>query len=400
MKRAKILSLALVALLIALATALFVFPAAAEETLPEAGATMTEDVVTEYGTIPKEYANQTDYPFVVFKNGAFVLATANYGINGQASALTNSREAGSVILLRRDFTYTAGEYGELSIGHPDTIFDLGGHTFTSAQYVFQSYKRSNEITSFTVKNGTFLLTGSKALMRNATWSGAGYTGGYGFNFDFENVTVKLGEGATATSLLVGQDTVHQYDMFMNATFTDCTFDTTAVTTEGLTLFDATNSLYQVNAVINGCEIKASSTISFMNATGGDADSSLIFAEDANGNFVTLTLPSSVVFDTDSVYNDVYAFVKTSDDGNTATYEIAPAPGTVVTEYGIIPKEYADETTYPLVVFRNGEFIVGSGTLYDLLELFVKEEVIRETKAEGRSRYYIITEKGQQMLEIY
>jgi len=42
--------------------------------------------------------------------------------------------------------------------------------------------------------------------------------------------------------------------------------------------------------------------------------------------------------------------------------------------------------------------IGSGTLYDLLELFVKEEVIRETKAEGRSRYYIITEKGQQMLD--
>jgi len=42
--------------------------------------------------------------------------------------------------------------------------------------------------------------------------------------------------------------------------------------------------------------------------------------------------------------------------------------------------------------------IGSGTLYDLLELFVKESVIRETKAEGRSRYYIITEKGQQMLD--
>jgi len=42
--------------------------------------------------------------------------------------------------------------------------------------------------------------------------------------------------------------------------------------------------------------------------------------------------------------------------------------------------------------------IGSGTLYDLLELFVKEGVIRETRAEGRSRYYIITEKGSQMLE--
>lgn len=47
---------------------------------------------------------------------------------------------------------------------------------------------------------------------------------------------------------------------------------------------------------------------------------------------------------------------------------------------------------------DGRVSVGSGTLYDLLELFVKEGVIRETKAEGRRRSYIITEKGQQMLE--
>ena len=47
---------------------------------------------------------------------------------------------------------------------------------------------------------------------------------------------------------------------------------------------------------------------------------------------------------------------------------------------------------------DGRVTIGSGTLYDLLELFVKEEVIRETQADGRRRSYIITEKGRQMLE--
>lgn len=47
---------------------------------------------------------------------------------------------------------------------------------------------------------------------------------------------------------------------------------------------------------------------------------------------------------------------------------------------------------------DGRVTIGSGTLYDLLELFVKEEIIRETKVEGRRRSYIITEKGKQMLE--
>lgn len=47
---------------------------------------------------------------------------------------------------------------------------------------------------------------------------------------------------------------------------------------------------------------------------------------------------------------------------------------------------------------NGRVNVGSGTLYNLLEQFLEEEMIRETKVEGRRRSYIITEKGQDMLD--
>ena len=46
----------------------------------------------------------------------------------------------------------------------------------------------------------------------------------------------------------------------------------------------------------------------------------------------------------------------------------------------------------------GRVSIGSGTLYDLLEQFVAGGMIRETKAEGRRRSYIITEKGLEMLE--
>ncbi len=47
---------------------------------------------------------------------------------------------------------------------------------------------------------------------------------------------------------------------------------------------------------------------------------------------------------------------------------------------------------------NGRVNIGSGTLYDLLEQFLKEGAIKETRAEGRRRSYIITEKGRQMLD--
>ena len=42
--------------------------------------------------------------------------------------------------------------------------------------------------------------------------------------------------------------------------------------------------------------------------------------------------------------------------------------------------------------------VGSGTLYNLLEQFLEEGFIRETKVEGRRRSYILTDKGRTLLE--
>ena len=41
--------------------------------------------------------------------------------------------------------------------------------------------------------------------------------------------------------------------------------------------------------------------------------------------------------------------------------------------------------------------VGSGTLYNLLEQFLAEGFIRETKVEGRSSY-ILTDKGMEILD--
>jgi len=42
--------------------------------------------------------------------------------------------------------------------------------------------------------------------------------------------------------------------------------------------------------------------------------------------------------------------------------------------------------------------VGSGTLYNLLEQFLSSGMIVQTKAEGRRRSYVLTEKGREVLE--
>lgn len=46
---------------------------------------------------------------------------------------------------------------------------------------------------------------------------------------------------------------------------------------------------------------------------------------------------------------------------------------------------------------DGRVNVGSGTLYNLLEQFLDAGMILQTKAEGRRRSYILTDKGRESL---
>src|SRR6056297_3082532 len=47
---------------------------------------------------------------------------------------------------------------------------------------------------------------------------------------------------------------------------------------------------------------------------------------------------------------------------------------------------------------NGRVVIGPGTLYSLMDKFVKKQIIIETKIENRKKNYIITSLGKEMLE--
>ncbi|WMJ78725.1 MULTISPECIES: PadR family transcriptional regulator [unclassified Sedimentibacter] len=47
---------------------------------------------------------------------------------------------------------------------------------------------------------------------------------------------------------------------------------------------------------------------------------------------------------------------------------------------------------------NERVIIGPGTLYSLLDNFVKEKIIIETKIENRKKSYVITNLGREMIE--
>ena len=46
----------------------------------------------------------------------------------------------------------------------------------------------------------------------------------------------------------------------------------------------------------------------------------------------------------------------------------------------------------------GRVSIGPGTLYNLLESFLRSGMIKETKVEGRKRSYLITDAGQKTLD--
>lgn len=47
---------------------------------------------------------------------------------------------------------------------------------------------------------------------------------------------------------------------------------------------------------------------------------------------------------------------------------------------------------------DGRVMIGPGTLYSLLDNFVKENMIQETKTENRKKSYLITALGAEMLD--
>lgn len=52
----------------------------------------------------------------------------------------------------------------------------------------------------------------------------------------------------------------------------------------------------------------------------------------------------------------------------------------------------------LPAMTNGRVSVGPGTLYNLLEQFLEADMIRLTRADGRRRSYVLTEKGRIALD--
>ncbi len=60
-------------------------------------------------------------------------------------------------------------------------------------------------------------------------------------------------------------------------------------------------------------------------------------------------------------------------------------------------QYGADISRRVTDLSEGRIRIGPGTLYTLLGRFKEQQIILETSSKGRKRYYVITDKGKEML---
>ena len=290
--------------------------------------TLEASIVTKYGNIPARFASVEKYPFAVFRNGKFVVATALFAKDASESAIHSSKNAGSVVLMRRDFTYNESRYNNLSQTYGVTI-DLGGFTFTSKSLdvVFYAQKKTDHDTTVNVINGTILTSGSP-LIRFSSWTSSGkYPGSRNFIFNFEEVTIGVAEGSNPSVFLAKADkNISEPMTYNNVTFTDCTIDITGLSSS--TVFDIADpsGIIRVNVQIVGGTIRSDGFDGIVIGAVESTYNSLTFVKGSDGEYTKLYLKSGATAPTEQVNaeNGKLAFVRSATEGEWGIYKLSTA----------------------------------------------------------------------------
>ncbi len=347
---------------------------------------------TRYGIIPDAYLNSETYPFVLFRDGAFVGAysTWNSALN---TAQTNAGGSDKLnteiqIVLRRDYK-NLKDAGPQINRLTNLVVDLGGHTFISEDVGLDfsaSYAAAPYETNIRVENGK-ILAGRIAFVDGQLFAAA--TGVKVYNLDFVGVTFGFDSGIgdfwgdmiytpwTAVASSVG--------MQNNITYENCVFDLTNYPlNKNYTVFNTSdgNRVLNVDMTFIGGEILMDSA-SYLTFAKLDANDSIRVAPDAGGNYITLKAKSGVAPISTNFIDENgknRSFTLDSDNGTTAVYTLDENP--LATEYGVIGTAYADVNAYPFALFSEGSFVGG----YSTFSAAIKDG---SSKCSGTSHEYVI-----------
>ena len=293
---------------------------------------------TKYGKVPLEYENATAYPFLLFKDGAFLSAASAWSNDSQLGVLSDAKNALSAnstvtVLLRRDYTIATGKYNNLSQLTGIFVLDLDGHTLTTGTSpLFSANKKTANDTDIRVINGTILLFKGNLVSFGASAAGIGYK----TTLTFTDVNVGFASGSTMTTVVTtfkGSD-LGGYT-YGDLVFNNCSFDlSTNAKSTATTIFnlaadaDALNSLVDVQ--FNGGSINVESTSDIVIATFasgyGTLSDTLVFGK-YNGSYVKVTAPagSAAPLGSFTTTSGNYLFRFAAREDGKDVFTLAPSP---------------------------------------------------------------------------
>ena len=336
-------------------------------------------VETPYGTIPAEYADVSDYPFVFFvkEDGSYVckdsatssdLAFAYTNWKNATTALPNFTSVYNdvVILMRRDYSNTTEESTNGAMNSVDgkLTLDLGGYSLLSKKalaFTAFSADYKNRSGDIVIKNGT-LLAKEKAISTNNKNDKQSVTKFW--NILFEDVTFGFAEGATVSQLWINYDNSGSAVYDSTLTLKNCTFDlntnrpSNAFTIFNLSASSGSGKEFKYTLNIDGGTVLCDDLTGVTFCKYNDGNDVINFNKNENGEYLRLitstTEKNASHFNGEFVTGSGKYFVEMLDDGITSVYELT----SLVTPYGTAPAtaEYLSAVDYPFFVFQNGEFV--------------------------------------------
>ena len=321
---------------------------------------------SEYGAIPDKYLDASLYPFVAFANDVCIgAATTINAASVLAKNFMTAKPGSTVALLaRRDYACEKGT-ASLDNFNGTLILDLDGHTVTRNATIFEGmvttdYKGGFD-TKVVFKNGTVLLSNGHVIAFESK-------GNADKNYDilFDSLTFAVEAGASPAYIVSRCWSSGTANVYAKMTLTNCVFDFAGVTegssapASAVTVFQMSNASVHADVHVVGGQILADGAApANVTWTGFNAGSdSLVFDRDANGNYVTLTVPNGVTPEHALPTADgTFSFKTLVQDGDKSdVYTLTN--DTVATEYGSIPAASSGKV---FALFMDGKFVGAEDT---------------------------------------
>ena len=347
---------------------------------------------TRYGIIPDAYLNSDTYPFVLFKDGAFVGAYSSWN-----SALTTAQNTASgtsnlntevQIVMRRNYK-NVSDAGPQINKLTGLVIDLGSNTFISEDVGLDfsaNYANAPYETNIRVENGR-IFAGRIAFVDGQLFNAA--NGVKVYNLEFSNVKFgfdsALGDFWGDMIYTPWTAVASSIGMQNNITYENCVFDLTNYPlAKNYTVFNTSdgNRVLNVDITFIGGKIIMDSA-SYMTFAKMDANDSMSVLPDIYGDYLTLEAKSGIApISTNFVDENGKnrSFTLDSDNGTTAVYTLDENP--LATEYGVIGSAYADANAYPFALFSEGSFIEGYTTFSAAIQGGA-------SKCNGKAHEYVI-----------